>query len=65
MRLDEATLAYILKYSARDTPALLRLLDELDRTSLARRRAPNRRLVGELLRRGGGWEHSAPDDTPA
>jgi DnaA family protein len=63
MRLDEATLAYILKYSARDTAALLRLLDELDRTSLARRRAPNRRLVGELLRRGGG-QHGTPDDAP-
>jgi len=49
MRLDDATLAYILKYSQRDTAALLSLLEELDHTSLARGRAPNRRLVGELL----------------
>jgi DnaA family protein len=64
MRLDEATLDYILKYSARDTPALLRLLDELDRASLALRRAPNRRLAGELLRRRGSGAHGAPGDAP-
>jgi DnaA family protein len=65
MRLDEATLDYILKYSTRDTTALLRLLDELDQASLARRRAPNRRLVGELLRRPGNDGDCTPGDPPA
>jgi len=54
MRLDDATLAYILKYSQRDTAALLALLDALDQRSLACARAPNRRLVKELL--------ASPDD---
>jgi DnaA family protein len=50
MRLDAATLDYILKHSQRDTAALLSLLDALDRTSLDRGRKPNRALVRELLR---------------
>jgi len=62
MRLDDATLAYILKYSQRDTVALLSLLEALDRTSLARRRAPNRRLVGELLERRRGQRGNKADD---
>jgi DnaA family protein len=62
MRLEEATVAYILKYSPRDVSALLSLIDELDRSSLARGRAPNRHLIGELLRRR---ERRAPGEADA
>ncbi len=64
MRLDDATLAYILKYSRRDTRALLALLDALDHGSLARGRAPNRRLVKELLARQDDHHRARPGAAP-
>jgi DnaA family protein len=64
MRLDDATLDYILTYSPRAVTSLLALLDELDRTSLSRRRAPNRRLVSELLGRHPGTPRRGDGDVP-
>lgn len=49
LSLGSAAVAYILSRCPRDPGALLRLLDELDRVSLQRRRAPTVRLIGELL----------------
>jgi DnaA family protein len=49
LTLDDATVGYILTHGQRQTPALLALLDELDRASLSLRRQPKPRLVGELL----------------
>ncbi len=49
LALDAATLRYILTHSPRDTASLLALVDALDKVSLALRRAPTPRLVGELL----------------
>lgn len=49
LRLDRAAVAYILSRCPRDPSSLLRLLDELDRLSLQRRRAPTVRLIGDLL----------------
>jgi DnaA family protein len=49
LRLDPASIRYILNRCPRDPGWLLRLLDDLDRLSLQRRRAPTVRLIGELL----------------
>jgi DnaA-homolog protein len=49
--LDAPTLRYILTFSPRDVASLLALLDDLDRATLALRRAPTPRLVGKLLQR--------------
>lgn len=49
LNLEPAALDYILNRCPRDPGTLLRLLDDLDRLSLQRRRAPTVRLIGELL----------------
>jgi DnaA-homolog protein len=49
LRLDPVSIRYILNRCPRDSGSLLRLLDDLDRLSLQRRRAPTVRLIGELL----------------
>jgi DnaA family protein len=62
LMLDDRTLRYILTYCPRDTHSLLALLEQLDRASLALRRAPTPRLVGRLLQRrldAGGSEDAA------
>jgi DnaA family protein len=62
LTLDDKTLRYILTYSPRDTASLLALVDELDRLSLALRRAPSPRLVGQLLQ--GRLQISNAPDAP-
>lgn len=54
LSLDASAREYILRRCPRDTGALLRLLDALDRLSLERKRAPSVRLIGELLARQSG-----------
>ena len=49
LRLDPTAIKYILNRCPRDPGWLLRLLDDIDRRSLQRRRAPTVRLIGELL----------------
>jgi DnaA family protein len=51
IRMDQAAIDYTLARCPRDTASLLRLVDELDRESLNRRRAPTPRFIGEVLRR--------------
>jgi DnaA family protein len=49
LRLDRAAVGYILRRVPRDPERLLSLIDELDRSTLQRQRAPTVRLIGELL----------------
>ena len=48
-QLSDDIVAYLLRHAQRDLPSLLRLLDALDRYSLANRRAITLPLVRELL----------------
>lgn len=49
LRLDPAAVGYILNRCPREAGFLLSLIDELDRLSLQRRRAPTLRLISEML----------------
>ncbi len=49
MRLDDSVLHYLLRHGERSMPALMAMLDHLDRSSLEQKRAPTVPLLRELM----------------
>jgi DnaA family protein len=49
MRLDDSLIQYLLRHARRDLPALMQILDELDRASLELKRQPSLPLLRDLL----------------
>lgn len=49
MRLEAQLIDYLLRHGKRDLPSLLKMLDELDRTSLALKRPPSLPLLREVM----------------
>ena len=64
MRMDDALLQYLLRHGRRDLPALMNVLDALDRVSLEQQRPATLPLLREVMQQNLFTDEQTPEEKP-